>query len=418
MKKIRYFFVLILLFLVTGCSNYNVNMKVNKNKSMEISLTILSNDNTKIEEGILKYENTLIDYGYSIERYNLDNKSVVVISKYFDNIDDVSNAKSDEEFNLLYMYNNDYDVESKMFNVSKKFISNRYIANFYVDLTELDIDLQNTEISYSVQLPYEPESSNTNIISTDRKTLTWNIKSLNKTEIDYVFVLNNYDYIYYIIAILIVIYLLILIVSALLRKSGDNNEVIEESNDVNDNNSLKKNDYIIEDNVNSYNTKNIDRKDPSSIGLTPWTEEKKMEIKDDISSFHMPVKENKPNLFNVNLNRGQDIIPNKKNDNNDFNSLVNNFELKSSNNNVNGINLNNSNVNVSSNNVNSGVNLKSFNDFNNEIKNDKINIPTQEVIESNSNLVNEVKSENDSFDSPVINLNNKSIFLNNENKDE
>lgn len=401
MRKIKYLIIAVLLMLITGCSNYDMSMKINKNKSMEFTLTILSDDNSEIEEEFLNYKNVLEQHNYFIERYNIDNKYGVIITKFFDNIDDVSKAKKDEEFNLLYMYNNDYESESKMFYVEKKFTSNRYIANFYIDLSNLDIDLSNAEIKYSVEFPDEPESSNTNLMSEDRKTLSWNIKSLGKTEIDYVFVLNNYDYIYYIAAFLIVIYLLVSIVNALLRKSGDNNN--DDFREISDN--YEPNNYS-----NNFSNNNLDddKKDPKSIGLTPLSKEENNQNDSGVTNFYVPDNNKEDNLINRNSNVLNDISYNNVKVNNEFNTMVNNIDNnKSINNSIATVDLNNIRVN------------NSYTSVDNVSNNEKVNKNINDSLEQgnvDNRSFNDMVSNVDNLDKPVVNLNNKTVSVNNDEK--
>lgn len=401
MRKIKYLIIVIVVMLITGCTNYDMSMKINKNKSMEFTLTILSDDNSEIEEEFLNYKNVLEQHNYSIERYNTNNKHGVIITKFFDYIDDVSKAKKDEEFNLLYMYNNDYESESKMFYVEKKFTSNRYIANFYIDLSNLDIDLSNAEIKYSVEFPDEPESSNTNLMSEDRKTLSWNIKSLGKTEIDYVFVLNNYDYIYYIAAFLIVIYLLVSIVNALLRKSGDNNN--DDFREISDN--YEPNNYS-----NNFSNNNLDddKKDPKSIGLTPLSKEENNQNDSGVTNFYVPDNNKEDNLINRNSNVLNDISYNNVKVNNEFNTMVNNIDNnKSINNSIATVDLNNIRVN------------NSYTSVDNVSNNEKVNKNINNSLEQgnvDNRSFNDMVSNVDNLDKPVVNLNNKIVSVNNDEK--
>lgn len=221
MKKYNVIFILFLFIFVTGCSNLEMSMKINNNRSMFYTVYVLNeNYNNEIARNISVYKQKLENNGYFVSEYNKNNKYGMIISKEYDNIDYVSRAKKEDEFNLLYMYNNDYnsEIENKMFYMDKKFISNYYVANFYVDLSNLGIDLNDSSVIYTVELPYRVKNSNADIISNDRKTLTWNISSLGKTEIDYEFELKNYDLIYYIIGVLIAIYLIFSIFFNLFRK--------------------------------------------------------------------------------------------------------------------------------------------------------------------------------------------------------
>ena len=259
MRIIKVFLILILLILITGCSNYDMTMKISKDKRVDYSLTILSNSNDFNEE-ITSYKEKFEQYGYLVEEYKSDNKYGMIVSKKFDNIDNISNGKRSEEFNLLYLYSDGYDetIESKMFNVEKGIDTNRYAANLYVDLSNLGIDLNKATVTYTVMLPNVSVSNNANSITNEGKTLTWNITSSGKTEIDYVFELKSYDSLYFGAAVIIAIFLFFMIISTLFSKSGDSNSNASDDYDLDKkiqnltNNAIKNNNYI---NTNNYNNR-------------------------------------------------------------------------------------------------------------------------------------------------------------------
>lgn len=267
MKRIRKILILFLICFITGCSNYDMTMKINKNKSMIYSLMISSNSyNEEFNENIAIYKEKLEKYGYTYEQIN--NGNGIIVSKVFDNIDDISNADKDIEFNLLYMYNNDYneEVESKMFSAKHNFVNSLYTANFYVDLSSVGIVLnKDIKVSYTVELPYSVKTTNAVNISEDGKRLVWDINSSDKVEIDYEFELKNYDYIYQIVAYLFAIYLLFSIISNLFGKRDIDGDLDSSNHDYkghignnssNSNNVNNKHNSI--NNLNSNNEKNSD----------------------------------------------------------------------------------------------------------------------------------------------------------------
>lgn len=266
MINLKKFLVLIFSFLLTGCSSYNMTMEINKNKSMDFSITILSDNNVDFSNNISYYNKKLEKYGYSVSKYTKDNKHGIYIFKHFDNIDNISNAKRSDEFNLLYFYNNDYSsgVESKMFNIDKSFDSNRYAANFYVDLADLDIDINNAVVTYKIYVPNGTESNNADNVSPDGNELTWNINSLDKTEIDFVFSLKSYDYIYYGVAVLIIVFLIFAIFSNLFTKSSHSNGNFEDV-------AINANNYDIDKKIENI-TKNVKRDGDSGYNNVVNTE--------------------------------------------------------------------------------------------------------------------------------------------------
>jgi len=417
MKKIKCFFTLILLFFITGCSNYDMSMKIEKDKSMVYTLTILSNYyNDTLNNNISIYKKKFEQYGYSVEEYNVNNKYGMIISKQFDNIDDISYGERSDEFNLLYLYTDGYnaDIENKMFNVDEGIATNRYAANFYVDLSNLGIDLNNAAVTYSVELPNASLSNNASFVSNDQKTLTWNITSLGKTEIDYVFELNSYDNIYYIVSVFIAIYLFFSIISNLFRKvDGDgekrtfNNVDYSKRDDVNKkvenltNNAIKNSTNNV-NNVSSSSVKPIPKTNSvaSSVTVIPPTKVNNMEMIDDITSFKTPENKNTVfGIFNGNKNQSIESNTNRVNNNEEFNRMINN--------------------------INSGNNVSNI-DSNDEINNvvNTINSDNEQVPNPfgnsniNANGINANKSENDIanlMDIPVIYNDNNNTIINDNN---
>lgn len=461
MKKIKCLLILIMLFFITGCSSYDMSMKIEKDKSMRYSVTILSDYySNDLANNISIYKQKYEQYGYFVEEYNQNNKYGMIISKKFDNIDDISYGKRSDEFDLLYLYNDGYnsEVEKRMFNVDKSIVINRYAANFYVDLSNLGIDLNNATVTYSVELPNGSLSNNANSISEDGKILTWNITSYGKTEIDYVFEINSYDYIYYGVAIIVVLFLFFSIISNLFGKGSNKDNKNAQYNDNIDKKieNLTKNAIQKSANNNVVNKVNVSSKtvnvDPvrvvtpssANVRVIPQNKTTNEEMKDDITNFKTPIKEKKNNLFGfLNGNKNQEINNNNINNNEEFNRLIdninnNNITPISSNEMVNNSDEdipdpfggNNISVNKVANNINTidpntNVNIKngggSILDWYDSSLVNTNNINNTNTSDSNSNFNSDNKSIDNgeiNIDVPIIRVNNNSVTVNNDKKEE
>lgn len=436
MKKIKYFLTLILVIFITGCSNYNMSMKINKDKSMIYTVIITSDGyNSTLANNISVYKEKYEQYGYLVKEYNEDNKYGMIISKHFENIDDISYGNINEEFNLLYLYNDGYneDVESKMFNVEKGFLKNTYTANFYVDLSNLGINLNDATVTYSVELPKESLSNNASLVSEDKNVLTWNITSLGKNEIDYVFELNSHDDIYYIIAVLIVIYLFFSIIINLFRKEDDDKEKRNHSNpdDIN-----KKIENLTSNAIKNSNNKNgsVNKIDtvsnmdinhsniPGPIKLIP--DMNNTDTNYDITALKTPDNKKK-GFFGMKKNNKTNEDVYRVNNNEEFNMMIEN--------------INNGNINNGSNNNEIIQNSSSVNNINNISENEIVNVKpifdinpdtlNSSVVDNSSinninnveKIDNNIEDENQTFDSlkdnennadgPIIRVNSKSIVV-------
>ena len=132
--------------------------------------------------------------GYTVET-NLDEENYsyqVHISQHFDNIDDVSSTSLDT-VNLESVFNGD---TNNIFFLKKD--NNTYQANYTWTMNNDDID-QNIDIdmndiitfSYEVTLPNAAISNNATLVSSDSKTLTWNLDLNENSNVNYEFSFNN-----------------------------------------------------------------------------------------------------------------------------------------------------------------------------------------------------------------------------------
>lgn len=394
MKKIKYLIVALFLILLTGCSSYDMSMSINKNKSMDLSINIVSTS----KEEISKYADSLKEKyevnDFKVEEFTKDNNYGIRITKHYDNIDNNSFAERTDKFDLLYLYNNDYDksIETKIFNVDKGFASNRYAANFFVDLTNKDIDLSNTKVTFVVYLPKGNVSNNASSVSEDGNTLTWNITNKGRTDIEFVFELGSYDTIYFIVAIFIAIFLVFSIISAILSKSGD-----ASSSDVD-------RDLEILSNNAKYN--NINKNKPNNNG---------------VYSNYMNNRNNNSNNNNV---KKPELVKFNNNNDNDFNKIMDNVSVVNNGIPNNNVNMNNNNQNNDIFNYPTNDNNVMNNNFNNNINNnpdlninksvDVVNSFNYEEPVDNKEVVEEVNN----YDPDIIRVNNKDVVVTKEKKED
>lgn len=387
MKKIKYLIVGLFLILLTGCSSYDMSMSINRNKSMDLSINIVSTSSEEINKYIDTLKEKYESNDFKVEEFTRDNNYGIRITKHYDNIDNNSFAERTDKFDLLYLYNNDYDksIETKIFNVDKGFASNRYAANFFVDLTNIDIDLSNTEVTFVAYLPKGNVSNNAGSVSEDGNTLTWNITNKGRTDIEFVFELGSYDTIYFIVAIFIAIFLVFSIISAILSKSGD-----ASSSDVD-------RDIEILSNNAKYNNMNKNR--PGNNG---------------VYSNYMNNRNNNSNNNNV---KKPELVKFNNNEN-DFNKMMGNVSVVNDVKKPELVKFNNNNQNKFNGSMNNGnrQELVSFNN-NNENMNNNISRPLNNNVNfnDNSNIVNDNIKTNEFDKNPDLNINKNVDMVNNVN---
>lgn len=424
MKKIKYLIVGLFLILLTGCSSYDMSMSINRNKSMDLSINIVSTSSEEINKYIDTLKEKYESNDFKVEEFTRDNNYGIRITKHYDNIDNNSFAERTDKFDLLYLYNNDYDksIETKIFNVDKGFASNRYAANFFVDLTNIDIDLSNTEVTFVAYLPKGNVSNNAGSVSEDGNTLTWNITNKGRTDIEFVFELGSYDTIYFIVAIFIAIFLVFSIISAILSKSGD-----ASSSDVD-------RDIEILSNNAKYNNMNKNRPGNNGVYSNYMNNRNNNSNNNNVKKPELVKFNNNENDFNkmmgnvsvVNDVKKPELVKFNNNNQNNFNGSMNNGnrqELASFNNNNENMNNNisrplnnNVNFNDNSNIVNDNIKTNEFD------KNPDLNINKSVDMVNNVNYEAPFNSENveevNNYDPNIIRVNNKEVVVTKANKED
>ena len=225
MKK-RFWFMTVLIsviFLLTGCYNYRVEMSVNKDKSVDFSMN-LDIDMTEVMDGFGGDEDSddeiddefdfngdmnidsatgfddetlkrLQDRGYTTKSTEDGYKYSVSITKRFDNIDDIS-SKEEIKVNLDEISTEGF--KDVFFTAKNGLFKTTYSAYFVFDMTtEEDVDmssyLDKFNVTYKVNLP--SKSSKNNATSEDGKSLNWDMEFGKVNEVIYEFSMINMTHI-------------------------------------------------------------------------------------------------------------------------------------------------------------------------------------------------------------------------------
>ena len=241
MKKFKSLLALFMItFLLTGCVKFNANMEIRKDKSLGYSIiyafdtsmfgdqeALSDDDKAKVEE-----------QGFKIESYEKDNYKGFIISKNFENIDDIS-LDSDVSYDVSGLLNGSSNNQ-EVFAVKKGFLKNTYTAKFTFnsnesnmnsnpgldndvsyndDTTDNDtsddssLDLSDSlsgltsgmDLSFNVTLPYSALSNNATTATNDNKSLSWKLSSGNTDEINFSFELYNMVNVYIACGVLAII---------------------------------------------------------------------------------------------------------------------------------------------------------------------------------------------------------------------
>ena len=394
-----------MVLCITGCSSFDMNMSIKNNREMDYSIKVLSKGNYNFEDKVIELKNKLGD-SYEVSLYNENGySSGISISKHYSDIDYISLGERSEEYNLLYFYNNPYsgDIENKMFNLDKSVDTNRYAANFYVDLSEVFTSLDNVSVTFNLTVPNGTLSNNATKVSDDGKNLTWNLTTLGKNNIDFVFEITSYDSLYQLGAIIIAIFLVFMIFTKLLSKSGDVNDskddlVSEFDNNIKVNN-LTRN-AIKNNTPNAYVGNNVNN-NQIYMNNNQYQNNNYNSDYSNVQNYNNNQEYNMNNNYNDNMNGN-----NNYNTNNNVDPKM--FGLITNPSNDNSNNINNVNDSVSTNN---NQDTEWFNNFNTDNSNDVVD-NSNDVVD-NSNKVSNTNSNNVSFNDIALSGNEEIIKFNN-----
>ena len=207
--------LLVAVVLITGCTmKENLNMKISSNKDVKVSIIIAMDDEmidamismkesgslnpdesekkTYTDEERWKYlesDDSALEVpdDFTTKRYDKDGFKGYVAEKNLGSIDNLSTTEAGERQNIV----SDSDDE---FFVGKLFIKDgtKYSSNMKIDLGEEAQDMSSYE-SYGavfdmklvIEFPKVPLSHNANEVSSDGKTLSWNL--LKNQDVDFTF---------------------------------------------------------------------------------------------------------------------------------------------------------------------------------------------------------------------------------------
>ncbi len=242
-KSCKFLCFMLIVFMMTGCMKFQTDMKINKDKSMDFTLTYAianslveqakqaaTSNNENLDNESLK---ELEKQGFKTEEYSDSSMTGIKLSKTFNNIDDISSEK-EVDFDLEAIMNG--SEQTDMFTIKKGFFKNTYtlkIKNNTSEEVESDITNNNLtpdnqidfssdmdlsmlsssmDMTFNINLPYKAISSNATSTENDGKNLKWNLLDTNIQNITAKFELYNMNNIYLTIGIVIVLIIIVIII--------------------------------------------------------------------------------------------------------------------------------------------------------------------------------------------------------------
>lgn len=234
MKKIKFLFMFMLLFIVTGCIKFDANMSINMDKSMDYSITLAFDKSlVKTDDEILTKEqlNMMEQNGFKISNYSIENMDGFVLTKKIQNIDQVS-SENIVLYDLSGMFSGKRESEY-LFKIEKGLLRNYYKAQIKIDPNDSGININDENynsnikpnLTFKVKLPYGFIKNNANKVND--KELIWNLSIDNKDNIEFEFYMYNIDTF---IIIFVIILTIILIILVIFKKQSNKKKQIVENN--------------------------------------------------------------------------------------------------------------------------------------------------------------------------------------------
>ena len=276
--------LMLIIFMTSGCMKLNVDMSINKDKSMNLSYVVAfanslmnqSGTDTALDESDLKQAE---ESGFKVENYSDGSMTGYKFTKGFSNIDNISDEK-ETIFDLEKLLDGE---EAKVFTVKKGLFKNTYsvkmqnntatemedemdLGSIYGDSssdyssssnifgdTDLSMLTSSMDLTFTVNLPNKPINSNATTTENEGKKLEWNLMDQNLQNIEFEFELYNMDNIYLTVGIIGVLVIIIIVIIIMNKKKPNSKEATP----------VLVNDSVIEPNIpNEMPVETINKEEP------------------------------------------------------------------------------------------------------------------------------------------------------------
>ena len=209
-KLFKVLCIITIMIMISGCSldvNSDMVIKENGNFKYEVNVTFdkelinnvinLSNYNGVYKNNSDKEIEEYLNNKVNIKYYEGFDKKIIINENdaeiiYSYNINDINDISDNNKKEVIL---NDFDSEEKFKNI-KIFtkIKDKYYGNFkYISNVNDNDNIVDYNITFKVNLPYRVSSSNADVVSSDGKSLKWNINSSSDKDIDFSFKLKGRD---------------------------------------------------------------------------------------------------------------------------------------------------------------------------------------------------------------------------------
>lgn len=209
-KLFKVLSIITIMIMISGCSldvNSDMEIKENGNFKYEVDVTFdkelinnvinLSNYNGVYKNNSDKEIEEYLNNKVNIKYYEGFNKKIIINEDnaeiiYSYSINDINDISDNNKKEVIL---NDFNSEEEFKNI-KIFtkIKDKYYGNFkYISNVNDNDNIVDYNITFKVNLPYRVSSSNADDVSSDGKSLKWNINSSSDKDIDFSFKLKGRD---------------------------------------------------------------------------------------------------------------------------------------------------------------------------------------------------------------------------------
>ena len=133
LRKVKYLFIIAMMFLLTGCVKFNMTMDIKSDKSMDLDILYAVDKNMMGDEELFKDED-IEEYkksGFEVKDYAEGDYVGITLKKHVKNIDDISKTDGTASFNISNA--TDTESEESMFTLKKGFFRNVYTLKMESD---------------------------------------------------------------------------------------------------------------------------------------------------------------------------------------------------------------------------------------------------------------------------------------------
>lgn len=224
MKK-KILILIIISLLLSGCVKYDYTMSIDKDKSMDIELTIAANKTyLKEKNKVVFSENELRDYqrkGFTTEKYDTPTMEGYTLKKHIPNIDEYSSPDTTSANMNVFLKNQKEPFFKSKTGILKTYYTINMNAKDPIEAYQKTLNREETkeelteeikkglELNYRINLPYPSKNNNATDKSNNNKKLTWDLTKIsegnNAIYCEFYLINKSHIYIGIILAVIIVI---------------------------------------------------------------------------------------------------------------------------------------------------------------------------------------------------------------------